>query len=250
LALDAVCSLIQAKLTPTVLTLEQLVDIACKRAVPSARLGASWLQQRSPTQADWPVLMRLLEARADAVRPELVRWLRRGLAHAATFQPSWVLEHLDSRHEDVRGEGWAWLLEDRRAYDDVQLWQRLFESPYDDVRLKLIAYLENRFARRKPAVPAKVPLDPELVRLLWATALLNIHRGSRTKPKVVGQIVRRLTEQPDDAARLVPILKVALRSVRGPEWRAGLSGVVQLFERQPELEQALHAAFPELQLVS
>jgi hypothetical protein len=249
LALDAVCALVQAKLAPAALTLEQVVDIACNRAVPIARLGAAWLQQRTPTDADWPVLLRLIDARAEVVRPELVRWLRRGLAHAANFQPAWVLEHLDSRHADVREQGWTWLLEDRRAYDDVQLWQRLFESPYDDVRLKLIEYLENRFARRKPAVPAKVPLDPELVRLLWATVLLNIHRGSRTKPKVVEQLVRRLTEHPEDAARLLPILKVALRSVRGPEWRAGLSGVVRLFERQPELEKTLHETFPELQLV-
>jgi hypothetical protein len=217
--------------------------------VPIARLGAAWLHERTPTEADWPVLLRLIDARADAVRPELVRWLRRGLAHAANFQSAWVLEHLDSRHADVRDEGWTWLLEDRRAYDDVQLWQRLFESPYDDVRLRLVEYLENRFARRKPAVPAKVPLDPELVRLLWATVLLNIQRGSRSKPKIVDQLVRRLTEHPEDAGRLLPILKAALRSVRGPEWRAGLSGVVRLFERQPELEKTLHETFPELQLV-
>jgi len=124
----------------------------------------------------------------------------------------------------------------------------LFESPYDDVRLKLIEYLENRFARRMPALPKQVPLDPEHVRLLWATVLLNIQRGSRAKPVVVGQIVRRLTERSEDAAQLLPILKVALRSSRGPEWRVGLAGVVQLVERQPQLEKLLQESFPELQL--
>jgi hypothetical protein len=98
-------------------------------------------------------------------------------------------------------------------------------------------------------VPQNVPLDPEHVRLLWATVLLNIQRGSRTKPIVVGQLVRRLTDRPEDAAELLPILKVALRSVRGPEWRIGLAGVVQLFERQPQLAKTLQETFPELQLV-
>jgi hypothetical protein len=141
-------------------------------------------------------------------------------------------------------------LDDARARDDVQLWQRLFESPYDDVRMKLIAYLENRFAGRTPALPRQVPLDPDSVRLLWATVLLNIQRGNRTKPRVVQQMVRRLSERPEDAAALLPILKVALRSVRGPEWRAGLSGVVQLLDRQPALEKILQQSFPELQLVN
>jgi len=148
----------------------------------------------------------------------------------------------------VRGEGWAWLLEEPRAAGDVQLWQKLFESPYDDVRLKLIAYLENRYEGRAPALPPGATLDADLLRLLWATVLLNIQRGNRTKPQVVGQIVRRLTDHPDDAARLLPILRVALRSVRGPEWRAGLSGIVQLCERRPELENLLRDALPELQL--
>jgi hypothetical protein len=249
-ALDAVCSLVQLRLKPATLTVEQLVALACRRPLPVARLGFGWLQQRAMNEQDCAVLLRLTEAEAGSLRPELVRWARGALARAAGFQPHWVLQYLDSRHDDVRAEGWAWLLDDARARDDVQLWQRLFESPYDDVRMKLIAYLENRCAGRTPALPRQVPLDPELVRLLWATVLLNIQRGNRTKPRVVQQMVRRLSERPEDAAALLPILKVALRSVRGPEWRAGLSGVVQLLDRQPALEKILQQSFPELQLVS
>ena len=51
-----------------------------------------------------------------------------------------------------------------------------------------------------------------------------------------------------EAAVLLPILSVALRSVRGPEWRAGLAGVVQLVGRRPELESVVNASFPELRL--
>src|SRR5205807_10228515 len=91
-------------------------------------------------------------------------------------------------------------------------------------------------------------LDAALVRLLWASVLLNIHPGGRSKPAVVAQLVRRLERQPEEASALLPVLAVALRSVRGPEWRAGLSGVVQLVEKCPELEPAVRRAFPELKL--
>ena len=46
--------------------------------------------------------------------------------------------------EDVREVGWAWLQTDERAREDVQVWQRLLESPYDNVRLRLVAMLEDR----------------------------------------------------------------------------------------------------------
>src|SRR5262249_14228871 len=91
-------------------------------------------------------------------------------------------------------------------------------------------------------------LDAGLLRFLWAAVLLNIHRGGRSKPVVVGQIVRRLERRPEEAPLLLPILSVALRSVRGPEWRAGLTGVVRLVERSPELGAAVQAAFHELKL--
>src|SRR5207253_11439293 len=105
----------------------------CRRPVPVARLGLRWLQQRGLSEGDWPLLVRGTEAESEWVRPELVRWVRQAMTRADGFQPQWVLDYLDSRHEDVRREGWAWLLEEPRGRDDFQLWQRLFESPYDDV---------------------------------------------------------------------------------------------------------------------
>ena len=48
----------------------------------------------------------------------------------------------------------------------------------------------------------------------------------------------------------MPILRVALRSVRGPEWRAGLAGIVRLAERQPALGEVIYASVPELKLLA
>jgi hypothetical protein len=245
--LGVLCELIVARLNPDTVTLEQAAKLAASRPLPVARLGLTWLQSKRPTTAaECRALLALAEAEAKPIRTELVRWARDILGTAADFEPAWVLEFLDSRYADVREVGWAWFHEEPRAREDVHLWQRLLESPHDDIRLRLVAMLEAEVSRRAamPVNPAR--LDAGLLRSLWATVLLNIHRGGRSKPLVVGQVVRRLERHPEEAAALLPLLAVALRSVRGPEWRAGLAGLVRLVERSPEVGPAVGAAMPEL----
>jgi hypothetical protein len=248
-ALDILCELMVKHLHPDRTSLDQAVRLACRRPLPVARLGLQLLQAKRPTsETDCRTLLGLVEAEAEPLRPELVRWARGVLNASEHFRPAWVLEYLDSRHADVRAEGWSWLREEARVRDDVSIWQRLLESPYDDVRLELIADLEQRARCSEQALSEWVALDPELVRSLWASVLLNIHRGNRSKPVVVRQLVQRVGQRPDDAPLVLPILGVALRSVRGPEWRSGLAGVVQLVERHPGLAGLVREAFPEMKL--
>jgi hypothetical protein len=214
-----------------------------------ARLGLALLRTKQPvTSDDYRLLLSLAEAEAAPLRPELIGWARSVLGGAAQFQVDWVLELLDSRHADVRAEGWNWFRAEARAAGDVSLWQRLLESPYDDLRLQLVVLLEEHVARSGALVVDHARLDDALVRFLWATVLLNVHRGSRVKPRVVRQLLARLERRPEEADELLPILAVVVRSVRKPEWRAGLAGVLQLIERRPELESAVQSAFPELEL--
>ena len=246
-ALDVLCELMVARIDPTTVTVRDALRLAASRPVPVARLGLAWLQGKRPTMADeCRAVLALAEAEAAPVRPELVRWARAVLSASLDFQTAWILEFLDSRHADVRAEGWAWFQEEPRAREDVMLWQRLLESPYDDLRLRLITILEDVVRRGRDLPIDQAKLEPSLVRFLWASVLLNVHRGNRAKPLVVRQMVRRLERHPEEASRLLPILAVALRSVRGPEWRAGLAGVVQLVERCPDAAPAVRAAFPEL----
>lgn len=248
--LEILCELMAQKLSPERISLEQALRLASARPTPLAQMALGWLRTRKPeSQAECHAVLALAEAQADSVRPEFVRWAREVLSASPYFEPAWVLEFLDSRHGDVRAEGWAWLQAEPRARDDVDLWRKLLESPYDDVRLGLVADLEKRLAEQKPDFAERAALDPSLLRLLWASVLLNIHRGGRTKPVALRQIVRRLTTRPADATDLLPVLAVALRSMRGPEWRAGLAAVVQLVERNSQLEPAVRQAFPELRLV-
>jgi hypothetical protein len=248
-ALEILCDLIARRLRPERATLEQAVQLASARPLPVARLGFSWLRTRTPQgEADCQTLLGLVDAEAELLRPELMRWLRGVLSASPFFRPEWVLDYLDSRQRDVRAEGWRWLREEPRARDQVDLWQKLLESPHDDVRLLLIAELEDRITGRETALSGATPLDPTRLRLLWATVLLNIHRGSRAKPIALAQLARRLEQKPEEAGALLPILAVALRSIRGPEWRAGLAAVIQLVERRPELGEVVSKEFPELEL--
>ena len=55
-----------------------------------------------------------------------------------------------------------------------------------------------------------------------------------------------MTLEPDTLPALLPVLAVAIRSVRAPEARHGLAAIVAAVERVPALESAVVATFPEL----
>jgi hypothetical protein len=241
--MDRICELILRVVKPEAVSFADAVRLAMQRPVPLARLGVAFLQGKKPaTEDEVKALFGLREAQADPLRADLVKWACGVLAERPEFQPLWVLEFLDSRHEDVREIGWEWLQSEPRARDDATVWQRMLESPYDNIRLRLIGILEERAKERDGL--AKFPV--EFVRFLWATVLLNIHRGSRAKPFVVRQIIDRLAAHPDESGELLPIVAVALRSVRGPEFRAGLAGVAAFVEKNPTRKPLVEAVFPEL----
>lgn len=250
-ALDILAGLVERLVRPDQVTLAEAVRLASARPLPVARLGLDWLRTKTPhDESECRTLLDLLEAGADPLRGEILGWLRQTLANSPGLKPDWILQWLDSRHEDVRAEGWRWLESDATARDDVAIWQRLLESPYDDIRLALVAALDER-TRQGDAVHLKPGrLDPDLLRLLWASVLLNIHRGHRAKPQVVRQLFRQAEAHPGDLPRLLPLLAVALRSVRGPEWQAGLSAVVRLAEHDEASAALVSQAFPELQLTT
>jgi hypothetical protein len=123
---------------------------------------------------------------------------------------------------------------------DPAFWARLFESPYDDVRIELVNRLKTQ---------ANLPgASAESTSTLWQTVLLNIHRGGRAKLSALRQISDRITREPQSAKTLLPVLAIALRSVRGPEARHGLAAVVSAVEAIPSLAEDVKRSLPELQL--
>jgi hypothetical protein len=248
--LDTIALLLERFVDPERLSLAQVVRLARSRVVPAARMGLKWLSNKVPLHAaDDALLLGLTEAECEPLRGQIVRLVCDRLRATGRFDSSWVLEFLDSRHGDVRAAGIEWFRSEPRARDDVTIWRRLMESPYDDVRLFLISELESRVAGRDVDRAMSLGLDSEALRLLWASVLLNIQRGGRAKPTVVRQLVRAIKRRPADAGPLLPILAVALRSCRGPERRAGLQAVAELAEGDAHPATSLSAIFPELKLL-
>jgi hypothetical protein len=83
---------------------------------------------------------------------------------------------------------------------------------------------------------------------LWSSVLLGIHRGGRAKLTALKQVSAAVARDPQNAGPLLPVLAVAVRSVRMPEARHGLAAVVQAVDAHPAIADAVKQHFPELEL--
>jgi hypothetical protein len=184
-------------------------------------------------------VLQLRDAKVEQTRAAAVEWVL-GFVRDEKFGTSVHLRELvDARHADVRTRALEVLLaEPRFRRDLLTLWAALAESPYDDVRAFLVKHLDE-VARG---------LDEADVRHVWASALLAIHRGSRTKRGVLRSIAERLQRRPDEAHDLAPLLAIALRSARESERRGALAAIARAAFSTPSTRDALTAAIPELVL--
>ena len=258
-ALETLCQVLSKEMNPQSISLTQRVTLACSRPESVAELGLRWLRASSLSDStDCAELGRLAGAECEALRPQLLEWLKSVFAsdnavpalvsqntggHAVIAAT--IMELLDSRFPDVRQFGWAWFESTPAACQDVRIWQKLLESPYDDIRFGIVKKLEQQPSPDRLDSSTRGQLSKELVRSLWATVLLNVRRGSKQKPIVLQQISDRIQKHPDEAPQLLPLLAVALRSIRGTEWKKALALLVQLAE-VPELHQQVVQAFPEV----
>ena len=137
---------------------------------------------------------------------------------------------------------------DSAGYHDPGLFARLMETPFDKLRLRLVDLMHKRSigAAETPGLRAS---GLEALAPVWCSVLLAVHRGGRQKSKAVRQIGEAIREKPESAELLLPILAVAIRSVRPSEARAGLSAVVGAVESHPKLAPAVARHLPELKLL-
>lgn len=232
-------SLFQRHVPADKLTLAECVELASAAAVPLARLGWNYLRQRriDPAQ-DKPMLTRLTKLRCGALGREITSWLLGHFARGEHYDREILSACCDSLLPEVRVAAWDFLVQTTPARDDAVLYARLAESPHDDLRLRLIDELQ-----RKSELPG---LTDQALTPLWATVLLGVQRGNRQKPKAAAQLAAAMVKQPSQTAELLPVLIVAVRSIRGPEMRAGLAALMQVLERCPELQAIVAAQLPEL----
>ena len=162
------------------------------------------------------------------------------------YKTDTVVSFFDSLNPEIRSGAWEWLTPQSPGYTDPDLWTRLFETPYDDVRLRLV----DELRKRTQGVTKLPAIRNQDFAPLWASVLLGVHRGGRAKRKALRQISQTIAEQPEQAEHLMPVLVVAIRSVRPAEARVGLSAILSAVAIRPELEAILQRSIPELRLVA
>ena len=240
-ALPLLCELVVKHLLPERLTLAQCVDLACARPAPVAEVGLRWVKQKPlRTEADLVTVVGLHRAESERTREAAIDWVTGLLEASATAPDLLARDLLDARHADVRERALALFLRAPRYRDSTVLWAALVESPYDDVRAFLVKHLKER----------ESTLAPDTLRHLWVTILLGVHRGGKSKRAALRQIAERVARRPADAAALLPLLGLALRSVRAPERRSALAAVARAAFQEPTLRAAIARDLPEISLES
>ncbi len=241
-ALGTICALFAKHVSGERLSLAQSLKLACEKPVPVARLGQKLLTQRRISAEETPALAALADAECPAVAAELCTWALERVGAREAYQTETVSRFFDSLQPETRATAWKWLLQGSAGYGDAALWSRLAETPFEDLRLLLIDHLALR--TKAPALSAD-DLAP-----VWSAVLLGVHRGGRQKLKATRQIAEALAREPNKAEQLLPVLAVAVRSIRGPEMRAGLCAVLTLLARRPELQEAVRVRLPELTIAA
>lgn len=228
-------------LAPARLSVDHCSKLAASRCASIAQLAWDWLKDKPITSdAELTAVLRLAKASVPAVRraaAERSVALLKQLPHATYAH---VRDLCDAPTVETRTAALALA---RANPDDARLagtplWLALTESPYTDVRAEVIAHA----TRWRDTAPAQTR------RHIWASALLAVHTGNRIKPETTQHIVARLHSHPDEADDLLPLLAVALRSVRARERATALTAIVELAQQQPALAPMLKSHFAEVTL--
>ncbi|MEN1678432.1 MAG: hypothetical protein AAGJ46_02490 [Planctomycetota bacterium] len=241
-ALPDLCDVVATHAKADDLSLQDCVELALRQPSSVAELGLKWLKaKQAPTEDDHEQLARLADVRCFAIAEEAADFALEHVGSQDDYDRDLVSRFFDSLQPGVRRRAKAWLeAEQCPGANDPVLFSRLLETPFDDLRLAVIDLLE----KRTPPGEARDGLAT-----VWASVLLGVHRGGRQKLKATRQLAAELVAHPEQADKLLPVLAAAVRSVRGPESRAGLAAVVASLATRPELAEAIARHLPELQLL-
>ena len=241
-ALPAVCEVIESNVSAERLSLQQCVELALREPTSIAQLGLHWLRAKSiKSEDDYELVARLADVQCVAIAGEAADWALGLVGSKAEYDRDHVSRFFDSLSPGVRRRTWAWLESDEcPGADDPVLFCRLLETPFDDLRLRVVDLLERRNLPGE-ARPGLVPV--------WTSVLLGVHRGGRQKLKATRQLADELIRHPERANDLLPVLAAAVRSVRQPEARAGVAAIVSSLTTNPQLAEAVARNLPELEII-
>lgn len=228
--------------TPARASLAQCVELARHVAHAPAMLGIEWAETKTiDDKAALEEALPILDASVDEVRARALSWLTPILANEDIGLDAHMRELLDARHSDVRQRAFRMMDETPRFKDSIVLWAALSESPHADARAFLLKHLD----KRRTSLEAS-HLSDRCLTHLWATTLLDIHRGSRAKRRAVTQLGDRIAAHPQESKVLMPLMGVALRSVRDAERRSAIASLVRAATLSPEVLEAAETHAHEL----
>lgn len=239
-ALTLIVALVKKHVSPERLSLAHCVELTRSPVAPVADLGFGWVKDRPvKTDAELDTLLPIAQAGVKSVRQPAVEWLAGLLLlNESPRMPDRVRDLLDSQFDDVRAQALKLMEKDKRFGESQLLWAAMAESPWPEVREALVNQLSNREAL----------YGPETLRSVWATSLLAIHRGGRAKRAVAAQVADRIVSAQNEAESLLPLLAIALRSIRAPERRHALASLSRATLRAPNLRAKVETLLPELKL--
>jgi hypothetical protein len=242
--LTLICTAMQKHVSIDRLDNGQMIALTCARPVSVARMGLEMLKQRHqqrPLAADQ--ISHVASAACLSLSGEITQWALSQIAQDQNYDLNAVIEFFDALLVPARRAAMDWLdAEASPGYNDPALWARLVETPFDDVKIHLIESLQRRLSGGG-SIPGQSTNE---ISQIWAAVILGVHRGGRTKLKAVHQVADAIAKETEQAEKLLPVLAVAVRSVRAPERRNALSAVATLAARHTDLEQQIQSHLPEL----
>lgn len=243
--LSFVCDAMQKHLHADRLSLAECVELACAAPVPVSKLGVTWLKSRTlSTPDDRSLLTKCGQTQCAATAAELAAWALSHFTSPANYNREVLTSLLDCQHKEARAVAMEWLTApDSPAAGDSATWARLVETPYDDIRLPLLAALERKTAGE---TSGQAGVSVDAIAPVWSTVLLGVHRGGRAKLKAISQLKHALLKSPNRLPQLLPVLRAAARSVRKPESAAALSAICELAVELPETAKTIFAELPEI----
>jgi predicted DNA-binding WGR domain protein len=232
-----IVAVVERVVAPSRLDLAQCARLAVAPIAAVATLGVRWAREKPiRTADDLAHVARMTRGAVAPARAEAAAWaVELARTHAAAGS-AFLRDLSDAPYADVRAPALATLAATERFAAEPALWFALTESPYDDVR----AFVLQHAQRWRDAA------EPATLRHVWTSAVLAVHRGSTVKRRVPRAIAERVVAHPEEADALLPVLGLALRSVRAPERAAALAALARAVVRDPSLRERARAHLPEL----
>lgn len=224
---------------------DQLIFLACAKQVPVAMLGFDFALTRDANRPfTTRELSRFAACQCAQRSPAICTFALTRIGQQNEEKlPEQVIGFFDSLLKPTRVAAMKWLSEpDSPGYHRAKLWAMLVETPFDDVKLPMVALLHHRTEHAEGETNRWAPV--------WVAVILGVNRGGRTKPKALDLLAAAIIREPESAGELLPVTALAIRSIRNTEMRSGLASLAKILQARPELAGEVQQTIPELEFAA